>query len=197
MRKAVSFYTDRRGRKRPITRGGGSGRARLETGYPHGHIRDSEVPELSRVPDPSEALRPWSGNPEEQEKEKQRTITLLRGLINASESSLKNTGSLRERATLMKLKRYFQQKLREYERYRVPHRNLHDGRGRNDRWIQGAISHPGRVREYVLREIGPEGFTERGTIKKSALEQARRLAEEHHNSGLVRAIDLAMRLRER
>jgi len=197
MRKAVSFYTDRRGRKRPITRGSGSGRARHERSYPERRIRDSEMPELARVPDPAEAMRPWSGNPEEQEKEKQRTITLLRGLIDASESSIKNTESLRERDALMKLKRYFQQKLHDYERYRVPHRNLHDGRGRNDRWIQGAISHPGRVREYVRRQIGPEGFTERGTIKTSALKEAKRLSKEHHDTGLERAINMAIRLRER
>jgi len=197
MRKAVSFYTDRRGRKRPITRGSGSGRARLETIHPQRRILDSEIPEEYRLLPASDAIKSWSDDPKKQEEYRQHSIDYLKGRIEEFKNALWDSRSAKDRAENLKLMRYFQQKLREYERYRVPHRNLHDGRGENDRWIQGAISHPGRVREYVLREIGPGGFTERGTIKTSALEQARRLAEEHHNSGLVRAIDLAMRLRER
>ncbi len=63
------------------------------------------------------------------------------------------------------------------------------------RWIQRSIKRPGRVRNYVLKHIGPEGFTERGTIKLSALRKAKRIAKGHHDTGMEDAINLAMRLR--
>ena len=62
--------------------------------------------------------------------------------------------------------------------------------------IQREIKHPGRVREYIERTYGKEGFTEKGTIKMEYLEKAKRRAEENHNTSLVDAIDLAIRLKK-
>ena len=62
--------------------------------------------------------------------------------------------------------------------------------------IQREIKHPGRVREYIERTYGKEGFTEKGTIKMEYLEKAKARAEENHNTSLVDAIDLAIRLKK-
>ena len=74
--------------------------------------------------------------------------------------------------------------------YRIPIRE-----SSGSRFIQKSISHPGRVREYIERTYGKEGFTENGTIKPEYLEMAKKKAEENHNTSLVDAIDLAIRLR--
>lgn len=68
---------------------------------------------------------------------------------------------------------------------------------KNDgRWIQRSIKRKGRVRNYVMKKIGPQGFTERGTIKASALKNAKRIARKHHDVGMEDAITLAQRLRK-
>ncbi len=64
-----------------------------------------------------------------------------------------------------------------------------------DRFIQKSIKHPGRVREYIERTYGSEGFNENGTIKMEYLDMAKKKAEESHNTSLVDAIDLAIRLK--
>ena len=63
------------------------------------------------------------------------------------------------------------------------------------KWIQKVIKRKGRVRNYVLKKIGPEGFTSSGTIKISALKEAKRLAKKHHDVGMEDAINLALRLK--
>jgi hypothetical protein len=75
--------------------------------------------------------------------------------------------------------------------YRIPIRKSSG----SDRFIQGAVKHPGRVREYIERTYGSEGFNENGTIKMEYLEMAKGKAEESHNTSLVDAIDLAIRLK--
>ena len=62
-------------------------------------------------------------------------------------------------------------------------------------FIQKSVKHPGRVREYIERTYGKEGFTEKGTIKMEYLLKAKQKAEENHNRSLVDAIDLAIRLK--
>ncbi len=66
----------------------------------------------------------------------------------------------------------------------------------NRRWIQKAIRRRGRVRDYILKKIGPSGFTDRGTIKISALREAKKIARRHHDVGMEDAINLAIKLRE-
>ena len=87
-------------------------------------------------------------------------------------------------------------KIRTVERngrkYRIP---IREPSGSNN-FIQKSIKHPGRVREYIQRTYGKEGFTEKGTIKMEYLLKAKKRAEENHNRSLVYAIDLAMRLRK-
>jgi hypothetical protein len=63
------------------------------------------------------------------------------------------------------------------------------------KWIQKSIKRKGRVRNYVLRKIGPDGFTSSGTIKISALKEAKRLAKKSHDVGMEDAINLALRLK--
>jgi len=66
----------------------------------------------------------------------------------------------------------------------------------NDKkWIQKVVKRKGRVRNYVLRKIGPDGFTSSGTIKVSALTEAKRLAKKSHDVGMEDAINLALRLK--
>jgi len=65
----------------------------------------------------------------------------------------------------------------------------------NKKWIQKSIKRKGRVRNYVLKKIGPDGFTSSGTIKVSALQEAKRLAKKHHDVGMEDAINLALRLK--
>ena len=67
---------------------------------------------------------------------------------------------------------------------------------KNTKWIQNSIKHKGRVRNYVLKKIGPKGFTEKGTMKVSALEEAKRIARKHHDVGMEDAINLALRLKK-
>ena len=65
----------------------------------------------------------------------------------------------------------------------------------NKKWIQKSIKRKGRVRNYVLKKIGPDGFTSSGTIKVSALKEAKRLAKKRHDVGMEDAINLALRLK--
>jgi len=65
----------------------------------------------------------------------------------------------------------------------------------NKKWIQKVIKRKGRVRNYVLKKIGPEGFTSSGTIKISALKEAKRLAKKSHDVSMEDAINLALRLK--
>ena len=74
--------------------------------------------------------------------------------------------------------------------YRYP---IKESSGSN--FIQKSVKHPGRVREYIDRTYGKEGFTEKGTIKMEYLLKAKQKAEENHNRSLVDAIDLAIRLK--
>lgn len=67
---------------------------------------------------------------------------------------------------------------------------------KNDRWIQKAIRRPGRVQKYVMKKIGPDGFTAKGTIKYEALLEAKKIARRHHDVGMEDAINLALRLRK-
>lgn len=60
-----------------------------------------------------------------------------------------------------------------------------------ERWIQNAITRPGRLRAYVRRAYGEEGFTKRGTIRVEVL---RELAK--RKDGIGHAARLALRLRE-
>lgn len=58
------------------------------------------------------------------------------------------------------------------------------------RWIQEAVKRPGRLRRYVARVYGREGFTQRGTIRVEVL---REIAK--RKDGLGRAARLALTLR--
>ncbi len=60
-----------------------------------------------------------------------------------------------------------------------------------ERWIQDVIKRPGRLRAYVRRVYGKEGFTQRGTIPVEVL---RELAKRKDSIG--QAARLALRLRE-
>lgn len=68
--------------------------------------------------------------------------------------------------------------------------------GKNRKWIQRVVRRPGRVRKYIMKKIGPSGFTSRGTIKEEALVKAKKIAHDHHDVGMEDAINLAMRLRK-
>jgi hypothetical protein len=59
-----------------------------------------------------------------------------------------------------------------------------------NRWIQEAVKRPGRLRRYVARVYGQEGFTRRGTIRVEVL---REIAK--RKDGLGRAARLALTLR--
>lgn len=50
-----------------------------------------------------------------------------------------------------------------------------------EKWIQGAVNpaHKGKLREYVQKKYGKEGFTERGTIKESVLYELSHSENEH------------------
>jgi len=65
----------------------------------------------------------------------------------------------------------------------------------NKKWIQKVIKRKGRVRNYVLKKIGSEGFTSSGKIKISALKEAKRLAKKSHDVSMEDAINLALRLK--
>ncbi|MEM3265510.1 MAG: capsid protein VP2 [Thermoplasmata archaeon] len=66
---------------------------------------------------------------------------------------------------------------------------------KNNRWIQKSIKRKGRVKNYIMKKIGRSGFTERGTIKVSALNRAKKIAEKNHDKSMTDAIDLALRLK--
>ena len=78
------------------------------------------------------------------------------------------------------------------ETVRIP---VYKKKGTKD-FIQKSIKRPGRVREYIERTFGKEGFNEDGTIKIKYLELAKQKAEENHNRSLVDAIDLSIRLKK-
>lgn len=69
-------------------------------------------------------------------------------------------------------------------------------KGKNDRWVQRAIKHPGRVQKYVLKKMGAKGFTPEGTIRPEALVEAKRIARKNHDVGMEDAITLAQRLKK-
>lgn len=60
-----------------------------------------------------------------------------------------------------------------------------------ERWIQAAIRHPGRLRAYVQRVYGEDGFTQSGTIRVEVLRELAR-----RKDGIGRAARLALRLRK-
>ena len=59
------------------------------------------------------------------------------------------------------------------------------------KWIQDAITRPGRLRAYVRRMYGQAGFTQRGTIRVEVLRELAR-----RKDGIGKAARLALRLRE-
>ncbi|MGM8837405.1 MULTISPECIES: hypothetical protein [Thermus] len=59
-----------------------------------------------------------------------------------------------------------------------------------ERWIQNAITRPGRLRAYVRRVYGQAGFTQRGTIRMEILRELAR-----RKDGIGRAARLAITLR--
>lgn len=59
-----------------------------------------------------------------------------------------------------------------------------------ERWIQDVIKRPGRLRAYVRRVYGEDGFTQRGTIRVEVL---RELAK--RKDGIGRAARLAITLK--
>jgi len=65
-----------------------------------------------------------------------------------------------------------------------------------DKFIQGAIKHPGRVHRYLERQYGSEAFKADGTIKEGYLDKAETKAREANNTSLERAIILAKRLKQ-
>ena len=65
-----------------------------------------------------------------------------------------------------------------------------------EKFIQGAIQHPGRVHRYLEREYGPEAFKPDGTIKAEYLDKAETKTKEAGNVSLERAIILAKRLKK-
>jgi len=133
-KRVVGFYK-KNGKTRPISARNGPGRARLETIHPQRRILDSEIPEEYRLLPASDAIKSWSDDPKKQEEYRQHSIDYLKRRIEDFKNALWVSHSAKDRAENLKLMRYFQQKLREYERYRVPHQNLHDGRRKNGRWI--------------------------------------------------------------
>lgn len=58
------------------------------------------------------------------------------------------------------------------------------------KWIQDAITRPGRLRAYVRRVYGQAGFTQRGTIRMEILRELAR-----RKDGIGRAARLAITLR--
>ncbi len=60
-----------------------------------------------------------------------------------------------------------------------------------ERWIQTAIRHPGRLRAYVRRVYGEEGFSRSGTIRVEILRDLAR-----RKDAIGRAAKLALRLRK-
>lgn len=63
---------------------------------------------------------------------------------------------------------------------------------RTEKWIQGAVTKPGALREYVQREYGEQGFDQHGRIKVSVL---RELAEHGPTERTRRRARLALTLR--
>jgi hypothetical protein len=66
-----------------------------------------------------------------------------------------------------------------------------------DKWIQGSVEKPGRVRTYLMREYGTEAFEgeKDSPIKPEYLERAEKRAKESKNLSLQRAINEAKTLK--
>ena len=121
-KRVVGFYK-KNGKTRPISARNGSERDKLKMVYPQGRILDSEIPEKYRIWKASDALKSWSDDPKKQEEDRQRTINYLERRIEEFRNALWIPYLAKERAENFKIMRYFQQKLKEYQRYRVPSTN--------------------------------------------------------------------------
>jgi len=88
-------------------------------------IRESEIPEENRLPPASYSIKRWSDDPKKQEEYRQHSIDYLKGRIEEFRNALWIPYLAKERAENFKIMRYFQQKLKEYQRYKIPHQNPH------------------------------------------------------------------------
>lgn len=81
----------------------------------------------------------------------------------------------------------------------VPRSNLARSRP-DDKWIQESNNpgHKGYTRAYIFKLYGEKAFNDDAnhTIKPEYLEKAIEHAKENHNTSLVDAIDLAIRLKK-
>jgi hypothetical protein len=127
MSKVVGFYK-KNGKTRPITARTRLRGDRLRTDNVQSQIRESEIPEKYRIWKPSDALGSWSDDPKKQEEERQRTINYLERRIEEFRNALWIPYLAKERTENFKIMRYFQQKLKEYERYKIPYQNPHGRR---------------------------------------------------------------------
>jgi len=70
---------------------------------------------------------------------------------------------------------------------------------RNKKWIQKAVEHPGRVREYLKRIYGGKAFTKNGDLRlvyiRKAIEDLKRRPPSKRPPGLLNALYLAVRLK--
>jgi hypothetical protein len=122
MRKVVGFYK-KNGRTRPITARTRLRGDRLRMDNMQSQIRESEIPEKYRLWKASDAIKSWSDDPKKQEEHRQQTINYLERRIEEFRNALWIPYLANERAENFKIMRYFQQKLKEYQRYRVPSTN--------------------------------------------------------------------------
>jgi len=91
-------------------------------------IKESEIPEEYRLLPVPYSIKRWSDDPKKQEEYRQWSIDYLNTRIQGLKEGLWEVHSNEERAEIWKLILYFKQKLREYERYRIPHQDLHGQR---------------------------------------------------------------------
>jgi len=89
-------------------------------------IKESEIPEEYRLPPASYSIKRWSDDPKKQEEYRQRTIDYLKGRIEEFKNALWTPYLAKERDENYKIMRYFQQKLKEYQRYKIPHHKSHN-----------------------------------------------------------------------
>jgi len=91
-------------------------------------IKESEIPEEYRLPLASYSIKHWSDDPKKQEEYRQSSIDYLKTRIQGLKEGLWDAHSAKERAEIRKLILYFKQKLHEYERYMIPHKDMHGKR---------------------------------------------------------------------
>ena len=75
--------------------------------------------------------------------------------------------------------------------------NKKSGKKKNKKWIQKAIKHPGRVKNYLIRKYGKEAVTKDGELNQRIVDRAIRELKQmppgKRPKGMLQALYLARR----